>query len=128
MAVKYTTSHAAAPRISEMPVITATDLKNATADAFDQVASRRAVAITRHDKPRAVLLSIEQYEALAGQRPDWLEELHEKYRGMLENMQGPQQRAAVERAFNATPEELGKAAVWAARREARERAKTRNAK
>ena len=95
-----------------MPSISATELKNATADVFEQVASRRAVAITRHDKPRAVLLSVKQYEALAGQRPDWLEKLHEEYRGMLDRMQGPEQRAAAERAFNATPEELGEAAVW----------------
>lgn len=110
------------PRVSEMPAISATELKNATADVFEQVAARRAVAITRHDKPRAVLLSVEQYEALAGQRPSWLEELHEKYRGMLERMQGPEQRAAAERAFNATPEELGEAALWAAQRRALERA------
>jgi hypothetical protein len=31
---------------------------------------------------------------------------------MLDRMQGPEQRAAAERAFNATPEELGEAAVW----------------
>lgn len=104
-----------APRLSEMPTISATELKNATADVFEQVAARRAVAITRHDKPRAVLLSLSQYEALTGQQnPDWLEKLHEEYRGMLDRMQGPEQRAAAERAFNATPEELGEAAVWAA--------------
>jgi antitoxin Phd len=114
MSTSYQTPSTPAPRIAEMPSITATELKNATADVFDQVAARRAVAITRHDKPRAVLLSVEQYEALTGQRPDWLEQLHEEYRGMLDRMQGPEQRAAALRAFNATPEELGEAAVWAA--------------
>jgi hypothetical protein len=39
-----------------------------------------------------------------------------EYGGLLDRMQGPEQRAAAERAFNATPEELGKAAVLAARR------------
>ena len=79
--------------------------------------ARRAVAITRHDKPRAVLLSIDQYEALTAQHnPPWLEKLHEEYGGLLDRMQGPEQRAAAERAFNATPEELGEAAVSAARR------------
>jgi antitoxin Phd len=105
------------PRVQELPTITATELKNATADVFDQVAAKQAIAITRHEKPRAILLSIEQYEALTGQRPDWLEALHEECRGMLERMQGPEQRAAAERAFNATPEELGEAAVWAAQQE-----------
>jgi|LakMenE01Jun11ns_1017448.scaffolds.fasta_scaffold9375085_2 prevent-host-death family protein len=115
MSTSYNTPSTPAPRVAEMPTISATELKNATADVFEQVASRRAVAITRHEKPRAVLLSVEQYEALTGQQnPDWLEKLHEEYRGLLDRMQGPEQRAAAERAFNATPEELGEAAVWAA--------------
>ena len=115
MSTSYQNPSSPAPRVAEMPTITATELKNATADVFEQVAARRAVAITRHDKPRAVLLSVEQYEALTGQQnPDWLEKLHEDYRGLLDRMQGPEQRAAAERAFNATPEELGEAAVWAA--------------
>jgi PHD/YefM family antitoxin component YafN of YafNO toxin-antitoxin module len=80
------------------------------------LAARRAVAITRHDKPRAVLVSIEEYEALTGREPDYFAGLMEKYRGLLDRMQGPEQRAAAERAFNATPEELGAAAVWAAQR------------
>jgi prevent-host-death family protein len=115
MSTSYNTPSTPAPRVAEMPTISATELKNATADVFEQVASRRAVAITRHEKPRAVLLSVEQYEALTGQQnPDWLEKLHEEYRGLLDRMQGPKQRAAAKRAFNATPEELGEAAVWAA--------------
>jgi hypothetical protein len=115
MSMTYPIPHEAAPRLAEMPTISATELKNATADVFEQVAARRAVAITRHDKPRAVLLSIEQYEALTAQHnPPWLEKLHEEYGGLLNRMQGPEQRAAAERAFNATPVELGEAAVWAA--------------
>ncbi len=115
MSTSYNAPSPPAPKVAEMPTISATELKNATADVFEQVAARRAVAITRHEKPRAVLLSVEQYEALTGQQnPDWLEKLHEEYRGLLDRMQGPEQRAAAERAFNATPEELGEAAVWAA--------------
>jgi hypothetical protein len=115
MSTSYRNPSTPAPRVAEMPAISATELKNATADVFEQVAARRAVAITRHDKPRAVLLSVEQYEALTGQQnPDWLAKLHDEYRGLLDRMQGPKQRAAAERAFNATPEELGEAAVWAA--------------
>ena len=115
MSATYHIPQESAPRLAEMPTISATELKNATADVFEQVAARRAVAITRHDKPRAVLLSVDQYEALAAQHnPPWLEQLHEEYRGLLDRMQGPEQRAAAERAFNATPEELGEAAVWAA--------------
>ena len=120
---EYQNPTSPAPRVAEMPTITATELKNATADVFEQVAARRAVAITRHDKPRAVLLSVEQYDALTGQQnPDWLEKLHEEYRGMLDRMQGPEQRAAAEKLFKATPEELGEAALWAAQQKAKNKA------
>jgi prevent-host-death family protein len=123
MSTSYQNPSSPAPRVAEMPTITATELKNTTADVFEQVAARRAVAITRHDKPRAVLLSVEQYEALTGQQnPDWLEKLHEEYRGLLDRMQGPEQRAAAEKLFKATPEELGEAALWAAQQKAKNKA------
>jgi antitoxin Phd len=119
MSTQYPTSNTTAPRVQELPTITATELKNATADVFEQVATKQAVAITRHEKPRAVLLSVEQYEALTGQRPDWLEQLHEEYRGMLDRMQGSEQRAIADKLFQATPEELGEAALWAAQQKAK---------
>ena len=123
MSMTYPIPHEAAPRLAEMPTISATELKNATADVFEQVAARRAVAITRHDKPRAVLLSIDQYEALTAQHnPPWLEKLHEEYGGLLDRMQGPEQRAAIEKLFKATPEELGEAALWAAQQRKRNKA------
>jgi antitoxin Phd len=123
MSTSYNAPSTPAPRVAEMPTISATELKNATADVFEQVAARRAVAITRHEKPRAVLLSVEQYEALTGrQNPDWLEKLHEEYRGLLDRMQGPEQRAAAEKLFKATPEELGEAALWAAQQKAKNKA------
>ena len=119
MNTEYTSPLTPAPRVQELPTITATELKNATADVFEQVAAKQAVAITRHEKPRAVLLSVEQYEALTGQRPDWLEQLHEEYRGMLDRMQGPEQRAIADKLFQATPQELGEAALRAAQQEAK---------
>ena len=120
MSTTYRPPSTASARVRELPTVSATDLKNSTADVIEQVASKRAMAITRHDKPRAVLVSIEEYEALTGQEPEYLLGLMEKYRGMVDRMQGPEQRAAAERAFNATPEELGAAAVAAARRMAAE--------
>ena len=123
MSTGYKSDQSPAPRVAEMPTISATELKNATADVFEQVAAKRAVAVTRHEKPRAVLLSVEQYEALTGQQnPDWLEKLHEEYRGLLDRMQGPEQRAAAEKLFKATPEELGEAALWAAQQKRKTKA------
>ena len=119
MSTAYQLPTTTVPRIQELPTITATELKNSTADVFEQVAAKQAIAITRHEKPRAILLSVEQYEALTGHRPEWLEKLHEEYRGMLERMQGPEQRAGAEKLFRATPEELGQAALWAAQQKAK---------
>ncbi|MBJ7327138.1 MAG: type II toxin-antitoxin system Phd/YefM family antitoxin [Chthoniobacterales bacterium] len=119
MSTAYQPPTTTVPRVQELPTITATELKNSTADVFEQVAAKQAIAITRHEKPRAILLSVEQYEALTGHRPEWLEKLHEEYRGMLERMQGPEQRAGAEKLFRATPEELGQAALWAARQKAK---------
>jgi prevent-host-death family protein len=122
MSTVYQSPTTTVPRIQELPTITATELKNSTADVFEQVAAKQAIAITRHEKPRAILLSVEQYEALTGHRPEWLEKLHEEYRGMLERMQGPEQRAGAEKLFRATPEELGQAALWAAQQKAKSKA------
>jgi prevent-host-death family protein len=119
MSTVYQSPTTTVPRVQELPTITATELKNATADVFEQVAAKQAIAITRHEKPRAILLSVEQYEALTGHRPEWLEKLHEEYRGMLERMQGPEQRAGAEKLFRATPKELGQAALWAAQQKAK---------
>ena len=120
MAKKYVQSSPAPLTVEEMPPVTATSLKNEAGEVLDQVVREGAVAVTRHGKPRAVLLSLERYAALAGgDRPDWLEAMHEEYRGMLEAMQSPEQKAAAERLFEATSEELGAAAVRAASRKNR---------
>lgn len=103
-----------------MPVVTATQLKSATADVFDLVLREGAVALHRHEKPRGVLLSMEQYEALSDRppdpQPDWLADLTLQCQAMVDEMQSPEQKAAALRAFNATPEELGEAAVRGAQR------------
>ncbi|MCC5848444.1 MAG: type II toxin-antitoxin system Phd/YefM family antitoxin [Verrucomicrobia bacterium] len=116
MKYPYSSSHSY-PKVREMPPVTATALKNHTADILDQVNTQGSVAITRHNKPRAVLIPIELYEQLMGEEPTWLADLREECQDMLEDMQDPKQKEGAERAFNATPEELGKAAVAAALRE-----------
>jgi prevent-host-death family protein len=117
MTKKYNLPSDRSLRVEEMPSVTATELKNKTADVFDLVAAKRAVAIKRHDKPRAVLLSMEEYAALTGGgEPVLLEELKARYRHILDDMQTPEHKAAVKRLFEATPEELGEAAVRGAQR------------
>lgn len=104
------------PQVREMPPVTATDLKNHTADVLDRVAIQGPLAITRHDKPRAVLIPIELYEQFMGGQPAWLAELRRECQGMLEDMQSPEQKEGAKRLMEATPEELGEAAVRGAQR------------
>jgi prevent-host-death family protein len=121
MSTPYSASHRPSPRLQELPTVTATELKHSTADVLDQVSAGKSVAITRHDKPRAVLISLEQYEELTGSQSGWLEELQTEYRSMLDRMQEPEQKAAARRLFEATPEELGAAAVRGAQRRAKQK-------
>lgn len=119
MAKKYKIKGSTSLRVEEMETVTATQLKNSTADVLERVRMHDAVAITRHEKPSAVLLSWEQYTQLKGGEPEWLGELYEEYHAVLEEMQSPEQKAAAERLFQATPEELGAAAVRGAMRKNR---------
>jgi antitoxin Phd len=114
MSIPYSTFPGFSSRLQDLPTVTATELKHSTADVLDKVSAGKAVAITRHDKPRAVLISLDQYKELTSSESDWLADLHTEYRGMLDEMQSPEQKAGAQRAFNATPEEMGKAAVAAA--------------
>ncbi len=72
------------------------------------------MAITRHDKPRAVMVSIEDFEAILATRSNALQELKADYEQMLQDMQKPEQRAGMQKAFHASPAELGAAALKAA--------------
>lgn len=116
MAAKNRPAPVRSPRLNELPTVTATELKNSAAAVLDQVAAGGAVAITKHDKPRAVLVPYEDYVAWKSAQADLFESLLEEYRGVLDDMQSPEQKAAAIRAFNATPEELGRAAVEGAKR------------
>jgi antitoxin Phd len=94
----------------------ASELKNSSADVLEKVLTAGAVVITRHDKEKAVILSIETYRRLLASRRDDLAVLHAKFGGLLAKLQTPAARRGARDAFDASPEDLGKAAVKAARR------------
>lgn len=95
--------------------VTATDAKNEFGRLLDTVIGGRMVVITRHDEPRAVLMSIAEYEALSGKGEAALEAMSREFDTLLTRMQTPEARAAMKRAFEASGAELGQAAVKAAR-------------
>src|SRR6266852_3270376 len=88
----------------DVPSVAATRLKNEFGTVLEQ-AARGAVAITRHDAPKAVLVSYEDFEALVkGQN---LNGLGAEFDALLDRVQA---------AFNAAPAQLGRAAVKSARK------------
>jgi prevent-host-death family protein len=52
--------------MSELPVFKAADLTRHTSELFD-AAIRSPIAITKHRKPKFVLMSMDQYQKLAGE-------------------------------------------------------------
>jgi len=75
-----------------------------------------AVVITKHDAPKAVLISVEEFETLPRSREVKLDTLTHYFDDLYDRMQRPGARAAMQAAFQATPAQLGRAAVVGARR------------
>ena len=103
----------------DVPAVAATRLKNEFGAVLDQALRGGAVAITRHDTPRAVLISYDEFQALVKARSHDLSDLTAEYDVLLAGMQTPKAKKAMENAFFATPAALGQAAVRAARKRAR---------
>ena len=99
----------------DVPTVAATRFKNEFGAIFEQAALGGAVAITKHNAPKAVLLSYAEFEALTKDSAPALDELTERFDELLERMQTPQAKDAMATAFDATPTQLGRAAVKAAR-------------
>jgi antitoxin Phd len=74
------------------------------------------VVITKHDAPKAVLVSVDEFNALARSKERSLETLTGEFDELLARMQTPKARAGMKAAFDASPKQLGRAAVEAARK------------
>jgi prevent-host-death family protein len=99
----------------EAAAFTATDAKKQFARVLELVLQGGAVVITKHDAPKAVLLSVDEFTALTKATEGPLDTLSAEFDALLARMQTPRARAGMKTAFAASPKELGKAAVAAAR-------------
>lgn len=99
----------------EAAAVSATDAKNEFGRLLEMTNRGRLVVITKHEAPKAVLMSIEEFNALASAEHP-LDTLSGEFDAMLERMQTAKARDAMKAAFNATPEQMGKAAVTARKR------------
>jgi len=107
---EYGGSRAGATRIS------ATAAKNEFGRLLERVIQGGAVVITKHDAPKAVLLSIDAFDALSRAGQTRLDALSGEFDELLARMQTPAARGGMQAAFDASPKQLGKAAAAAARR------------
>jgi len=83
-------------------------------EVIDLVSERRAVAILRHKTPEAVLIPVDDYVELVKLRRERLNLLTQRYDQMIARMRTAEAAAGVDALFNASAEELGRAAVAAA--------------
>lgn len=95
---------------------TITEFKEQAREVIDLVAGHKAVAIMRHGTPEAVLIPVEDYVELVKLRRERLNLLTRRYDEMIARMGTAEAAAGVDELFDATPEELGRTAVLAAKR------------
>jgi antitoxin Phd len=104
------------PKATTTLTVTATEAKTRFGPLLETAIRGGSVVITKHDTPRAVLLSIAEFEALGGSRPPDLNALGDEFDSVLARLQTPRARKALKSAFDATPKELGRLAVARQRR------------
>ena len=95
---------------------TATEAKNEFGRLLERAMQGDTVVITKHDSPKAVLMSIDKFNVLNEGPRLHLDTLTEEFDALLARMQTAEARAGMKAAFNASPEDLGKAAKAAARK------------
>jgi antitoxin Phd len=98
--------------------VSATEAKNEFGRLLEKAMQGDIVVITKHDAPKAVLLSMAEFETLSQAPESRINTLSAEFDALLARMQGPSARDAMHAAFSASPEQLGKAAVAAARKRA----------
>ena len=97
-------------------LFTATEAKNKFGQLLERAILGDVVAITRNDVQKAVLISIEQFDALSNAPEARINTLSGEFDALLARMQQPAALRGMQAGFRATPEQLGKAAVEAARK------------
>ncbi len=90
--------------------ISSSDAKNGFGRILERVTKEGGVAITLRNEPKFVVISVETFQRMARADSRSLNTLTDEFDALLDRMQEPGVRSAMERAFSMTPEELGHAA------------------
>ena len=99
-----------------VPEFSATEAKNSFGRVLDTAFSQGMVAITKRDRATAVVLSLDAYQALVNAQSHPLTSLSHEFDDLMASMQTQRSRDAMLDAFDASPTELGQAAVAAVHR------------
>jgi PHD/YefM family antitoxin component YafN of YafNO toxin-antitoxin module len=102
--------------VESITAFTVTELKERAREVIDLVVERKAIAILRHKVADAVLISASDYVEFVKLKRERLNFLTERYDELVARMRTPESVAGVDALFSATSEELGRAAVAAAKR------------
>ena len=98
-------------RLGAASTVTATDVKNEFGRVLEKVIQGGIVVITKHDEPKAVLISMREFNALTNADRIKLDTLSGEFDALLARMQTPAARIGMKAAFDASPKQMGKAAV-----------------
>lgn len=100
----------------KVAAFSATSAKNTFGAVMDTAMTDGIVAITKHERVRAVVLSIEEYERMLSRQADPLRSLRREFDALVASMQSPKARSATKALFKASPDDLGATAVKQAKR------------
>ena len=100
--------------LTPLPV-RASEAKSEFGRVLEMAIQGGAVVITKHDSPKAVLISVEDFNALSGAAETKLDTLSQEFDALLARMQTSKARRGMKAAFAASGKRLGKAAVAATR-------------
>lgn len=95
----------------DLTTVPASEIKVRFGALLDSVVHGAPVAISKHDEPKAVLLSIGDFRALAALRQSSLDVMTAEFDGLLESMQTKQTKKGIATAFGYSPKQLGAAAI-----------------
>src|SRR5437879_1481830 len=105
--------------IVDLAKVPATQFKNRFAAMFEKAALGEPIAITKHDTPKAVLISYAEFQSLMRARSAGLGELEAEFDALLSGMQAPKAKAAMAAAFDASPAKIARASMKAVRKRSR---------
>jgi antitoxin Phd len=95
--------------------VSASEAKREFGRVLEMAVQGGAVVITKHDSPKAVLISVEHFNALSSAAETKLDTLSQEFDALLARMQTSKARRGMKAAFAASGKRLGNAALAATR-------------